>query len=149
MGNALGRGFESLIPTDLDLVEDEFDPTAEEDEKISKLVEIEIVKIVRDEEQPRKEFSDEGLNALANSISQTEQKTEQYDFSRIENLLIETNKQLANNSQRINILENNLMDLSTQIAEVNETIAANKTMSKKIEKREKQIQQLLSYVDEE
>ena len=70
MGNALGRGFESLIPTDLDLIEDEFDPTSEEDEKVSKLVEIEISKIVRDEEQPRKDFSDESLNALANSIKE-------------------------------------------------------------------------------
>lgn len=68
MGKALGRGFESLIPTDLDLVEEEFDPTAKEDKKDSKLIEIGLSEIVRDEEQPRKDFSDEALEALAESI---------------------------------------------------------------------------------
>ena len=53
----LGRGFESLIPTDL--VDDEFDPTRSEDRKSSELKEIPLEKIVRDENQPRKEF-DEG-----------------------------------------------------------------------------------------
>ena len=62
----LGRGFESLIPTDL--VEDDFDPTAKEDEKVSRLLEIELEKIVRDEDQPRKDFNEEALGALADSI---------------------------------------------------------------------------------
>lgn len=64
----LGRGFESLIPTAL--VEEEFDPTREEDENISKLVEIEIAKIVRDEEQPRKNFSKSNLEELSASIKE-------------------------------------------------------------------------------
>ena len=64
----LGRGFESLIPTDL--VEEEFDLTAGEDEKVSKLVEIPLDEIVRDEEQPRQEFDLEALQALADSIKQ-------------------------------------------------------------------------------
>ncbi len=62
----LGRGFESLIPTDL--VDEEFDLTFKEDEKVSKLLEIPLSKIVRDESQPRKTFDEEALNALANSI---------------------------------------------------------------------------------
>ena len=62
----LGRGFESLIPTDL--VDEDFDPTAREDGKVSRLVEIPLEKIVRDEEQPRKDFSEEALEALASSI---------------------------------------------------------------------------------
>lgn len=62
----LGTGFESLIPTDL--VNEEFDPTREEDEKVSELREVELTKIVRDEEQPRKEFDEEGLQELADSI---------------------------------------------------------------------------------
>ena len=70
MGNALGRGFESLIPTNLDLVEEEFDSTSKEDKKVSKLIEIEIDKIVPDKEQPRKDFSEEGLAALAASVKE-------------------------------------------------------------------------------
>ena len=64
--HGLGRGFESLIPTEL--VNIDFDPTAEDDK--GKLVEIELDKIVRDEEQPRKEFSEKALNELASSIKQ-------------------------------------------------------------------------------
>jgi len=65
-GMGLGRGFESLIPTNL--VEEEFDPTRQEDENVSQLVEIELDEIVRDEEQPRKNFSEAGLQELAESI---------------------------------------------------------------------------------
>lgn len=65
-GMGLGRGFESLIPTNL--VEDEFDPTRKEDEKMSQLVELDIETVVRDEEQPRKNFTKESLNELAASI---------------------------------------------------------------------------------
>lgn len=63
----LGRGFESLIPTDL--VDEEFDPTALED-KDSKLKELKISEIVRDEDQPRREFDQAALNALASSIKE-------------------------------------------------------------------------------
>ena len=66
LGRGLGRGFEALIPTDL--IDEEFDPTAKEEKKVSKLVEISLEKIVRDEEQPRKEFSEEALKELADSI---------------------------------------------------------------------------------
>ncbi len=62
----LGRGFESLIPTDL--VDEEFDPTVVEDEKVSDLKEIPLNEIVRDEGQPRKKFDEEALEALAESI---------------------------------------------------------------------------------
>lgn len=67
-GKGLGRGFESLIPTDL--VEEQFDPTSNEDAKVSKLVELKIEDVVRDEEQPRKEFNPEALQELANSIKE-------------------------------------------------------------------------------
>lgn len=62
----LGRGFESLIPTNL--VEEEFDPTRKEDEKLSRLVELNIEDVVRDEGQPRRYFSKEGLDELSSSI---------------------------------------------------------------------------------
>ena len=64
----LGRGFESLIPTEL--IDDEFDPTAEEDKKESQLKELKLEDIVRDEEQPRREFNKEALEALAASIKE-------------------------------------------------------------------------------
>lgn len=64
----LGRGFDALIPTEL--IDEEFDPTAEVDEKSSKLLEIELEKIVRDEEQPRREFDMEALADLAESIKE-------------------------------------------------------------------------------
>lgn len=65
--HGLGRGFESLIPTDL--VDEEFDPTVDVEAKSGqKLQEIDITEIIRDEEQPRKDFDVEALNALADSI---------------------------------------------------------------------------------
>ena len=64
----LGRGFDSLIPTDF--VDTDFDVTAEEDEKESSLKELPISEVVRDEEQPRKDFSEEALDALSNSIKE-------------------------------------------------------------------------------
>ena len=68
LGRGLGRGFEALIPTDL--VDEEFDPTAKEDKKSSKLVELKLDEIVRDEEQPRREFDKEAIEALAASIKE-------------------------------------------------------------------------------
>ena len=64
----LGRSFESLIPTEL--IDEEFDPTATEDKKESKLKELKIDEIVRDEEQPRREFDKDALEALAASIKE-------------------------------------------------------------------------------
>lgn len=68
MKSGLGRGFSSLIPTEL--IDEEFDPTAKEDLKESELKELAISEIVRDEEQPRKEFSAEAIEALAASIKE-------------------------------------------------------------------------------
>ncbi|MBR2795677.1 ParB/RepB/Spo0J family partition protein [Candidatus Saccharibacteria bacterium] len=64
----LGRSFESLIPTEL--IDDEFDPTAAEDKKESKLKELKLDDIVRDENQPRREFDKGALEALAASIKE-------------------------------------------------------------------------------
>lgn len=65
-GRGLGRGFDSLIPTDI--VENDFDITASQDAKESQLIELDLSLIVPDEDQPRKDFSEEALAALANSI---------------------------------------------------------------------------------
>ena len=64
----LGRGFESLIPTDL--VDEEFDLTASEDKNSSELKQLKLTDIVRDEEQPRREFNEEAIEALAASIKE-------------------------------------------------------------------------------
>ena len=64
----LGRGFESLIPTDL--VDEEFDLTASEDKSSSELKQLQLDSIVRDEEQPRREFNEEAIEALAASIKE-------------------------------------------------------------------------------
>lgn len=68
LGKGLGRGFESLIPTDI--IDDQFDPTAAEDEASSQLKEIPIEDIIRDEDQPRREFTTEAVEALAASIKE-------------------------------------------------------------------------------
>ena len=68
MKSGLGRGFDSLIPTEL--FDDEFDITAAEDKNESELKELPIDKVVRDEEQPRKEFNKEAIEALAASIKE-------------------------------------------------------------------------------
>ncbi len=64
----LGRSFESLIPTEL--IDEEFDPTAREDKKASQLKELKLDVIVRDEEQPRREFDQAAIEALAASIKE-------------------------------------------------------------------------------
>lgn len=63
--SALGRGFGDLIPTDVNQL---YDPTAKEDEKLSRLFELKISHIVPDENQPRRKFNQEQLDALADSI---------------------------------------------------------------------------------
>ncbi|MBQ3293727.1 ParB/RepB/Spo0J family partition protein [Candidatus Saccharibacteria bacterium] len=68
MTRGLGRGFDALIPTDL--VDEEFDLTAKEDKKSSELKYLKLDDIVRDEEQPRQEFSKEAIEALAASIKE-------------------------------------------------------------------------------
>ena len=62
----LGRGFASLIPTEV--IEEEFDVTSNTDGEVSELRHIKIEKIIRDEDQPRREFDEVALNDLASSI---------------------------------------------------------------------------------
>lgn len=66
MGKGLGRGFDSLIPTDW--VDDELDVTRDEDKSVSSLVELKLDEIVRDKAQPRQNFDEESLKELADSI---------------------------------------------------------------------------------
>ena len=62
----LGRSFDSLLPTEL--LNEPFDPTAGEDEKISELRQVDIDDISPDSEQPRRSFDELALSELASSI---------------------------------------------------------------------------------
>lgn len=64
----LGRGFESLIPTEL--LDESFDPTASQDQQVSELRQIKLDQISIDVDQPRKQFDQEGLDDLAASITE-------------------------------------------------------------------------------
>lgn len=62
----LGRGFDSLIPTDL--FDDSFDPTVQQDVKVSQQTELPISQITANPDQPRRAFDNEALTELADSI---------------------------------------------------------------------------------
>ena len=64
----LGRGFSSLIPDDI--LDESFDPTAIEDERISDLRQIKISQVFPDPDQPRRNFDQEALDRLAISIGE-------------------------------------------------------------------------------
>jgi len=64
----LGRGFESLIPTDL--LDESFDPTASQDQMVSELRQIKLDQIIADSDQPRKYFDQLELDELAASIAE-------------------------------------------------------------------------------
>lgn len=70
----LGRGFESLIPTDL--IDDSFnpnsafDPTAQQDEKVSTEKTLPIEQLFANPDQPRRMFDEEALEELAASIKE-------------------------------------------------------------------------------
>ena len=64
----LGRSFDSLIPTEL--FDESFDPTAEQDGKVSELRHILIDEIDADPDQPRRSFDEIALDELAISIAE-------------------------------------------------------------------------------
>jgi len=70
----LGRGFESLIP--VDLIDDSFDPnsvydpTAQQDEKVSQEKTLPLTKLTANPDQPRRHFDQEALEELAASIKE-------------------------------------------------------------------------------
>ena len=68
MKKGLGRGFDSLIPTNL--IDETFDPTATQDGKVSKLQEITLSSIQPDPDQPRRFFDERALADLAASIKE-------------------------------------------------------------------------------
>lgn len=64
----LGRGFDTLIPTQL--LDEEFDPTAQQDEQVSQLRHLKIADIQPDPDQPRRQFDETALQELAESIKE-------------------------------------------------------------------------------
>lgn len=64
----LGRGFDSLIPTEL--LDESFDPTAQQDNQVSDLRHIKVTEIAADPEQPRRHFDENTLVELSLSIKQ-------------------------------------------------------------------------------
>lgn len=64
----LGRNFDSLLPTEL--LNEAFDPTAGEDEKISDLRQIDTDEISPDENQPRRSFDETAFKELTASIKE-------------------------------------------------------------------------------
>ena len=68
MKKGLGRGFESLIP--VDLLDDSFDPTAKQDEKVSQQRELPIARIHANPDQPRRSFDQEALAELSASVKE-------------------------------------------------------------------------------
>ena len=62
----LGRGFGSLIPTEL--LDESFDPTAAQDGQVSDLRNIKVSEIEADPDQPRRRFDEVALQDLAQSI---------------------------------------------------------------------------------
>lgn len=62
----LGRGFDSLIPTDTF----DFDPTAAQDSKVSDLRYVKTLEIHADPDQPRRHFDEKALAELASSVKE-------------------------------------------------------------------------------
>lgn len=64
----LGRGFDSLIPTEL--LDESFDPTARQDNQVSDLRQIKVSEIIADPEQPRRHFDEAAIDELTTSVKQ-------------------------------------------------------------------------------
>lgn len=64
----LGRSFDSLIPTEL--LDESFDPTAQQDSQVSDLRHIKISEISPDPDQPRRHFDELSLTELSDSIKE-------------------------------------------------------------------------------
>jgi ParB family chromosome partitioning protein len=62
----LGRGFDSLIPTDL--FDDSFDPTKDDEESVSQLRVLKLSDISADPNQPRQHFDEKALAELTESV---------------------------------------------------------------------------------
>lgn len=62
----LGRGFDSLIPTQV--LDEAFDPTSTQDEQVSELRKIRVDEITPGPDQPRRYFDEEALAELTESV---------------------------------------------------------------------------------
>ena len=67
-GRGLGRGFDSLIPTNV--LDEALDPTQAQDKAVSELRTVPVAQVVPNPHQPRRLFEPEALQELANSITE-------------------------------------------------------------------------------
>lgn len=66
--SGLGRGFASLIPTEL--IDESLDPTASQDGQLSELREIKLSLIVANPDQPRRLFDEQAIDEMTQSITE-------------------------------------------------------------------------------
>lgn len=66
--SGLGRGFASLIPTEL--IDESLDPTAAQDEKLSDLRELKLTEVIVNPDQPRRLFDEEALEEMTRSVKE-------------------------------------------------------------------------------
>lgn len=66
--SGLGRGFASLIPTEL--IDESLDPTAAQDEKLSDLRELKLTDVIVNPDQPRRLFDEEALEEMTRSVKE-------------------------------------------------------------------------------
>jgi ParB family chromosome partitioning protein len=66
MKRGLGKGFDSLISTEI--IANEFDVTAKDDQKVSELKNLKVSEVEPNPDQPRREFDEAALHLLADSI---------------------------------------------------------------------------------
>ena len=66
--SGLGRGFASLIPTEL--IDESLDPTAAQDEKLSDLRELKLSEVIVNPDQPRRLFDEEALEEMTRSVKE-------------------------------------------------------------------------------
>lgn len=89
------------------------------------------------------------IEEIKNLVKAGNEIPEETDNSKLEKLIKDTNKKLIDNTNRIDSLEEKLDTVIAQMQTVTENISAVKTGNKKIDKIEKQIQMLISYVEED
>ena len=106
--------------------------------------------VIQTDENIRASYSNTEKIIKTNKINIPDSVDNTEDLLKIEKLIKETNKKITDNSKNIEALDikQSLDVLTEQIQILNENITANKTTNKKIDKIEKQIQQLITYVEE-
>ena len=110
---------------------------------------VEIENIQKGITEVKQKSYEKDLDEIKSLIKTNEGTSNECDLSKIEKLIKDTNKKISDNTSRIDALEEKFDLLISQVQTINDNITLNKTSNKKIDKIEKQIQQLISYVEED